>query len=177
MMKPVPSLQIAITDHAAIIKVQGRANFTVSVSFKKLLSELRERGYECFILDLSECVTMDSTFLGVLAGTAVKLADCFEEPCPNGQPHLRLFNPNQRVSDLLDNLGVSHLFETVSGQAPSPDHYQTAASNNSIPDRQELSKTCLEAHRVLMDLNPLNIPKFKDVAQFLAEDLKRLNQS
>ena len=40
--------------------------------------------------------------------------------------------------------------------------------------KKEMSRNSLEAHRTLMDLNPANIPKFKDVAQFLAEDLKRL---
>jgi anti-sigma B factor antagonist len=177
MMKEVPSMQVAVLDHAAIIKVRGRANFTSSVSFKKLLGELQERGFECFILDLSECVTMDSTFLGVLAGTAVKLADGFEEPCPNGQSHLRLLNPNQRVSDLLDNLGISHLFQTVSREGPAPGRFQTPVAQEITPSREELSRTCLEAHRTLMDINPDNIPKFKDVAQFLAEDLKRLSES
>jgi hypothetical protein len=38
----------------------------------------------------------------------------------------------------------------------------------------EVARTCLEAHRTLMELNPGNAQKFKDVAQFLAEDVKRL---
>jgi anti-sigma B factor antagonist len=177
MTKVVPNLQVAILDHAAIIKVQGRANFTSSVSFKKLLGELQQRGFECFVLDLSECVTMDSTFLGVLAGTAVKLGDGPEESLVNGQTHLRLLNPNQRVSDLLDNLGISHLFQTVNRDSPIPGHYQTQPATEMLPSREELSRTCLEAHRTLMDLNPENIPKFKDVAQFLAEDLKRLHDA
>jgi anti-sigma B factor antagonist len=176
-MKAVPSLQVAVLDHAAIIKVQGRANFTASVSFKKVLTELQERGVGCFILDLSECVTMDSTFLGVLAGTAVKLSDGPEDSTPNGQPHLRLLNPNQRVSDLLDNLGIAHLFQTMCRESPVPGSYQTASAVEASPDREELSRLCLEAHQILMDINPGNVPKFKDVAQFLAEDIKRLNSA
>jgi hypothetical protein len=41
----------------------------------------------------------------------------------------------------------------------------------------ELARTCLKAHQTLMELNPANAQKFKDVAQFLAEDLKRLEIS
>ena len=37
-----------------------------------------------------------------------------------------------------------------------------------------MSRTCLDAHQTLMEINPANIPKFKDVAQFLADDLKNL---
>jgi hypothetical protein len=46
---------------------------------------------------------------------------------------------------------------------------QTPAST----DRKEMSRHCLEAHRVLMEIKPENVVKFKDVAQFLAEDLKK----
>jgi len=41
------------------------------------------------------------------------------------------------------------------------------------PTRLETSRTCLEAHETLMKINPDNVPKFKDVTQFFAEDLKK----
>ena len=44
------------------------------------------------------------------------------------------------------------------------------------PTREEMSQTCLEAHQLLMKINPDNIPKFKDVTQFLAEDLRKLKE-
>ena len=40
-------------------------------------------------------------------------------------------------------------------------------------DKTELTHTSLEAHRNLMDANPENEAKFKEVTRFLAEDLKR----
>ena len=36
------------------------------------------------------------------------------------------------------------------------------------------SGACLKAHQTLIALNPVNAQEFKDVAQFLAEDLQRL---
>lgn len=39
-----------------------------------------------------------------------------------------------------------------------------------------MARTSLEAHQTLMKINPANIPKFKDVAEFLAEDLKKLEE-
>jgi anti-sigma B factor antagonist len=177
-----PGLLVALVDHAAIVKINGRANFTSSVAFKRLISELRQRGCLSFVLDLSLCVTMDSTFLGVLAGAALMLAEADKTP-QNGSlsnelaatPRLHLLNPNQRVADLLDNLGVSDLFQTVHcAIEPEAEQYR-AAGEDIEPSREEVSRTCLEAHLLLMDLNPQNIPKFKEVTQFLAEDLKRLN--
>jgi anti-sigma B factor antagonist len=181
MTNNLPSLLVALADHAAIVKVNGRANFTTSVTFKHLVAELRDRGFDHFILDLSQCVTMDSTFLGVLASTALKLADpTAPRPEPAPSSTLRLLNPTQKVVDLLDNLGVSELFKTVRCETnpfpvdnPFPVEFEAAAEQNR-PSPEELSRTCLEAHQLLMDLNPRNIPKFKDVTRFLAEDLKKM---
>ncbi len=176
-----PSLFVALADHGAIVKVNGRANVTSSVAFKRLISELRERGVNRFVLDLSDCVTMDSTFLGVLAGTALKLSETTHplspktDASPPSPSRLHLLNPNQRVSDLLDNLGVADLFCTVRCDVPpAPAEYQSAPEEIH-PSRLEVVRTCLQAHQLLMDLNPENISKFKDVTQFLAEDLKKLN--
>jgi hypothetical protein len=39
--------------------------------------------------------------------------------------------------------------------------------------KSELGDACLEAHRTLMEINPANEARFKDVAQFLAEDIRK----
>jgi anti-anti-sigma factor len=172
MTSPVPSLLVAVVDHAAIVKVNGRANFTTSVTFKRLFNELRERGFERFVLDLSDCVTMDSTFLGVLAGTALKLSE--RRGFRNGDSKLSLVNPNPRVADLLDNLGVADLFRTLRCEAPVPANAELAPATVAEPSREELSRACLEAHEILMQLSPENALRFKDVTHFLAEDLKKV---
>ena len=40
----------------------------------------------------------------------------------------------------------------------------------------DIARTSLAAHELLMALHPANVDKFKDVAEFLAEDLKRLER-
>ena len=65
---------VMVGEQFACIRIIGRANFTSSVDFKTLVNELRQKGCNCFVLDLSECVLMDSTFLGVLAGFGLKLS-------------------------------------------------------------------------------------------------------
>jgi anti-sigma B factor antagonist len=178
MTNNLPSLLVAVADRAAIVKVKGRANFTTSVGFKRLVSELSRRGLDDFVLDLTECVTMDSTFLGVLAGTALRMAESGRVLPPNdaqtetgGTARLRLLNPNPRVADLLENLGISELFCTIQEPPRAEGRYE-AQPPQAPPTKEELTRTCLEAHKLLMDLNPENVPKFKEVAQFLAEDLK-----
>jgi hypothetical protein len=51
--------------------------------------------------------------------------------------------------------------------------FNVATPAETPVSKEDLSKTCLEAHQTLMAVNPDNIPKFKEVTQFLAEDLKK----
>src|SRR5258707_12253948 len=53
-----PTLQVAVTDAVALVKIAGRASFNCSVDFKTLVYELRDRGYRKFVLDLSECLIL-----------------------------------------------------------------------------------------------------------------------
>ena len=174
MNKSAPTLLVSVTDQLAIIKIVGRATVASSVSFKRLVNELRDRGFQHFILDLSECATMDSTFLGVLAATALKATGGTE---PSRDSGLELLNPNDRVAELLDNLGVAHLFRTSYCPVPNGSKFTVADGASSGATREEISRTCLEAHQLLMQINPDNVPKFKDVTQFLAEDLKKLGSA
>jgi anti-anti-sigma factor len=162
-------LQAAVTDQVALVKVSGRASFNCSVEFKTLVSELRARGYRKFILDVTDCLIMDSTFLGVLAGFGLKLAESADE-----KPTVTLLNPNQRIRDLLENLGVSHLFCLVQGTEPLSQTCLEVRPTDGARSKVETARACLEAHQTLMSINPANIPKFKDVTRFMAEDLKRL---
>jgi hypothetical protein len=115
---------------------------------------------------------MDSTFLGVLAGFGLKMSG----PSPDSvQRRLELFNPNPRIADLLENLGVLHLFEVAEGEIRLPEKVQGCDCAPANPTRDEVKRTCLEAHRTLMELNPDNVTRFKDLTQFLAEDLKKRN--
>lgn len=162
-------MQVCIDDKSAFVQISGRANFTSSVDFKALLDQLLQKGYTCFVLDLTECTLMDSTFLGVLAGFGLRL----NSPQPDKVDRtIQLFNPNGRISELLENLGVLHLFKVTEGETNAPANTSDVKSSN--PSREEVTRTCLEAHKTLMGIKPDNVTRFKDVAAFLAEDLKRM---
>jgi anti-sigma B factor antagonist len=172
MALPSAKLSVLVGKDFACVKIAGRANFTFSPDFKTLLAELIQKGYSHFIIDLSECVLMDSTFLGVLAGFGIKLDVAGN--AANGR--IELSNPNARVTELLENLGVLPLFKVVNGtlQFSGDVCIQTPAPVNA--SHEEITRTSLEAHQALMAVNPENVPRFKDVAQFLSEDLKKLEK-
>jgi anti-sigma B factor antagonist len=171
--KPIPVMTVAVLERTAYVRIPGRANFTSSIDFKTLVNELKQRGFDHFVLDLTGCQMMDSTFLGVLAGLALRNADGKEIGAGGQKLILELLNPNARIAELLENLGVVHLFTILNEPCPSEELFKTVESNGPAPTKEDISKNCLDAHKTLMDLNPDNIPKFKDVAKFLAEDLRR----
>jgi anti-sigma B factor antagonist len=167
------NLSVLVGKNFACIRIAGRANFASSPDFKTLLNELAQKGYGHFIIDLNECVLMDSTFLGVLAGFGMKLN-------PNGAPAERgieLHNATARVSDLLENLGAAHLFKLAAGTLQLPGDVQTCTPESIHPSHEQITRTSLEAHQTLMAMSPENATRFKDVAQFLAEDLRSLEKS
>jgi anti-sigma B factor antagonist len=162
------NLLVWVGDGMACVRVTGRANFTTSVDFKKLMQHLRDHACQTVVLDMSECVLMDSTFLGVLANEAGKRAVVAEGRTEAG---LEVVNANQRIRDLIDNLGVAHLFKMVEYDL-AKDDFQPVEPASGV-SREEVTRTCLEAHQTLMALNPANVAKFKDVVQFFAENLKK----
>ena len=167
------NLSVLVGKNFACIKICGRANFTSSPDFKTLLSELNQKGFGHFIIDLGECVLMDSTFLGVLSGFGLKLN-------PNGAPvdrGIELHNASTRVGELLENLGAAHLFKSTCGPLQLPADVKACTPECTNPTHEEITRTSLEAHQTLMAMNPENVVRFKDVAQFLAEDLKSLEKA
>ena len=173
MNTPCAKLLVFVSGQFACVKIVGRANFTSSLDFKTLVNELLQKGFDCFVLDLSECLLMDSTFLGVLAGFGLKMT-----ASQDGRA-IQLLNPNARIAELLENLGVLHLFKIAKGPAELPNGAaaHTPATAPVQPTREEVTHNCLEAHKTLMEIAPGNVLKFKEVTRFLAEDLQKLRAS
>ena len=173
MNGPSPDILVCSEGLRVCIRVRGRADVSISVPFKELLTGLRERHFEHYELELSDCRVMDSTFLGVLCGFAQRC----EEELSGADRRPILFNANTRVSGLLTSLGVDEMFDFRSGKPDDKGGCVPVPGQAAQPTREALTSTSLEAHETLMALNPENIPKFKDLTEFLAEDLKKLRSN
>ena|ERR1051326_2913333 len=173
MITTAAKMLVLVGEKFACIRINGRANFSSSIDFKMLVNELWQKGYRFFVLDLSECSLMDSTFLGLLAGFGLKMSDGQDEMCAQG---IELLNPNARITELLENLGVLHLFRVTAGPLSLPEQTQAQSLTPANPTKEEVTRACLEAHQTLMAINPENASKFKEVTAFLAEDLKKLRK-
>jgi len=127
-----------------------------------------ERGYRHFVVDLNGCPVMDSTFMGTLAGIALRLREF-------GNGSLLVRNANERNWDLLQNLGLNNLFDVESKGSELATENLVGASpleaDNPI-DRSDQAECMIEAHEALVDADPENFARFKDVLEYLKQDLR-----
>ena len=85
------------------IRVEGKGTFQNSGGLKEFSKTLIADGRRDFVVDLENCPAMDSTFMGTLAGLALRLREA-------GGGRLWVKNCNERNEDLLAGLGLDALF-------------------------------------------------------------------
>ena len=164
-MSTQSSILVGCTNKVVWIRVEGKGSFQNSSGLKEFAREMTQRGHREFVVDLKNCPVMDSTFMGTLAGIALRLREI-------GQGNLHVINLNERNSDLLSNLGLDQLFSIDLCGVELSDPQERAPIEAAAADRNAQAKTMLEAHEALVQADPDNITKFKDVLEYLKQDLK-----
>jgi anti-sigma B factor antagonist len=144
-----------------VVRVDGRASFQNSGCLRDFITEMLARGKTRFVLDFQHCMSMDSTFLGVLAGAAIEL----KKSAPDGS--LVIARSGQRNLELMRNLGLHRLLTIDAGdfamnfqQCNTPLEAQPASA-------VENARMVLEAHENLVNADEANRTKFQDVLAFL----------
>src|ERR1700756_4150561 len=160
-MKPGSEILVSCADRIVWVRVEGNGSSTNSTALRDFAKEMIHRDAREFIVDLCNCPAMDSTFMGTLAGISLWLfgvgGDCFS-----------FFHFPEGKTGSLCSLGLDQLFN-VRVSAIKKD-------GQALPipleeDRTARAQTMLEAHEALIKTAPENLPKFKDVIQYLEEEL------
>jgi anti-sigma B factor antagonist len=159
------SILVGVAGKTVHVKVQGKGSFQNSPALKEFARQMLDRGYRVFVIDLADCPVMDSTFMGTLAGIALRLRET-----EGGV--LRVRNVNERNHDLLRNLGLDNLF-----QIEACEDREAVSEPAMLPNRPAISKSehaecMIEAHEALVDADPENLARFKDVLEYLRHDLR-----
>jgi len=156
------SILVGVSGPAVWIKVEGRGSFLNSGNLKEFAREMVDRGYREFIVDLQNCAMMDSTFMGTMAGVALRLKEL-------GQGHLHIVHCGQRSEELLSGLGLDQLFSIQRNGSAAPECQ--SFGRGVAPDKKETAETMLKAHEALCEAAPQNVTRFKDVLDYLKQDL------
>ena len=150
------------------VRVRGRGSFEVSPHLKQFADKQFEIGRKRFVIDLEECQLMDSTFMGTLLGIASRMEK---------DGVLAVVNANDRNRMLMRNLGLNLLLDLdESGEEWSEERQLVAHCLRSMDTskdvgREETATVMLEAHEALSDLRKENRPRFRDVIDYLKDEL------
>lgn len=160
------SILVGVNGPAVWVRVEGKGNFLNSGSLKEFAQEMVNRGYREFVVDLANCAMMDSTFMGTLAAVALRLREL-------GKGHLHVVHCGDRSRELLSGLGLDQIFDIRSNGAVAPDceEVKENALDAAGAKKKEQTETMLEAHEALCQAAPENLSRFKDVLEYLKQDL------
>lgn len=152
----------------AVMRVTGRGNFQNSVSVRQFAQCLASEGKpEKFIMDLGNCETLDSTFMGVLASLSLQQER-------SGRKRLVLVKANEHIQKLLKTLGLARLLEIRANNACSTleqaEGKLEPARQKPVSHEEQIAHT-LEAHRILVSVDEDNEVRFQSVINYLEKSL------
>ena len=165
------ALFVATGPSCVFIRVKGRGSFKTSPALKQFCGAMLDKDCKQFIFDLKECTSMDSTFMGVLAGIARRL--------PSSSDAV-MINLSQKTAETLQTVGLDRLVRCnhigcLDGDLKKKILHMTSESalNMGHTDKRTAAETVLEAHEDLVAACPDNLPKFQNVLDFMRREVER----
>lgn len=157
-----PTFLVSAYSDPVVVQVNGKANYLNCNAFREFIEKVIAKGSRKLFIDFEDCKGMDSTFLGILAGTAIQL----RKLAPVGE--LIVGNLSERNYELICNLGLQNLLTIAKDQASASKTFD-ALKNQEVSD----AKNILKAHENLTAADQKNVGKFQDVIAFLRNQVDK----
>lgn len=148
------------------IRCEGKGSFLNSPVIKEWAEDEIDEGVSKLVVDLAECTGMDSTFMGTLAGLAMRLAKV-----EGG--NLSIAEPGEKNRKSLEELGLTALLDIDPSNAPWREQVDDIRSHLETVEQNEETNNaahCLEAHKKLCVADSANTEKFRTVIDFLQSE-------
>lgn len=146
------------------VQFVGNATMKNSKTLEELFDNIFAGEKKEIIVDFKDCNYMDSTMLGFLAKTAIKLKKQWNK-------QFFEFNATNMVKASLKSTGVYNLMGHLDEFIGSVKLEELEIKDFS--DKNEKAKHILEAHKILMSLSEENEKVFKNVVDLLEKDIKK----
>lgn len=165
------TIRVGCFGDVAWIRVEGKGSSQNSPQLKQFTERARAMGQKRFVVDLENCRALDSTFMGTLAALVLSM----QSEDPPGK--LEVINAEGRTRETLGHLGLDCLFSVDDdGTSWTREREQVAQNLSKPPPPSDLSKRqqtelVMEAHEALVEANEANISQFRDVLDFLRQEL------
>jgi anti-anti-sigma regulatory factor len=143
------------------VRVIGRGNFKLGPTLKAYAVSAIQRGCRRLLVDLQNCIALDSTFMGVLAGLALHLKTV--------DGVVVVVRPGASQRDALTTLGLDRLLQLPADAPPAP----TLQRLDLTPDVANAAANILAAHEHLIAAAPENRPRFSELVTQLKNEINR----
>lgn len=166
------SILVGCFGNVAWIRVNGEASMRNSAQVRAFAERLvKGDPNQQFVVDLEHCPGMDSTFMGMLTAIVLKMSKA------GGKGSVEIINANDRNQKSLRKLGLNVLLDIdTTGNAWQAER-ELVEANVEKPlqkvkvSKEENARLMLDAHEALVEANAKNTSQFRDVIDFLREDL------
>lgn len=145
-----------------VLRFIGDIRYTLSPSIDRFLEGIfagpKPAG---FVIDLTETDSIDSTNLGLLARLATRMQRLDAR-------RVTIVSSRADINAVLNSMALDEVFDIVTDTGIEADAAQKVPQANS--DRETLTRTLIDAHRALMDINENNREMFRDVVTALEKN-------
>jgi anti-anti-sigma factor len=149
-------------DGVQVLRFIGEVRHTLGPALEHFLDQLLEQRPSGIVFDLSETAMIDSTCLGLLAHTALRLRDL-------DLGKATVVSPRPDIREVLRSMSFDRLFRVV-GEPPPATGGPTRPLETHKYKEDDILAAMLGAHRVLMSLSEQNRLQFKDVVDALEQE-------
>lgn len=147
------------------VAVHGRANFQCGGALREFAGKLDD-SVESVVVDLRECLAMDSTFMGILSMIGLKMRKKFP---------VKIANAGDFNRGLLRGLGVEKVFEFI--ELDSSAAAGEAMNTLDKPkDKLFTAETVRDAHQTLIDIDCGNQKQFSAVVKMASDEAEALRK-
>ncbi len=167
------SILVGCFGDVAWIRINGSASHLNSHLVSDFAAQYMENGGRRIVVDLENCPGMDSTFIGILTGITMNLADTDEG-------HIEVVNANARNKCSIKKLGLQELIDIDEDDTSWPEERALVAENVTRPlppkelTKLERAEIMLKAHETLVEANAKNLCQFRDVLEYLRKDVESI---
>jgi anti-sigma B factor antagonist len=158
---------VARHGHVVYVRAVGLSNMKNAPVLDAFLGAECTTDVHTVCVDLSACTGMDSTFMGLLAGSAARLR-------PHGGK-LVVVNPTESNLKLLRLLGLADVLPVLEGCELPALQFVSLGGSASLSHRERM-RLVQRAHQHLMALNDTNKAKFAAFLASLEADLAKLDK-
>jgi anti-sigma B factor antagonist len=161
------NIMIARSKRGYEITIKGRATFDCSSPLRNFAENIVPGSIEKIFIDLTNCVWLDSTFMGTLAMLGLN--------AQKANIDVEIINIDDKNFKLLKELGVNKLFKYNNRKCNNPDAEKweniIECINNEPSSEEQVADTILEAHKTLMEVDDDNINKFQKVVEMVEKEI------